>query len=82
MLNFLKVMEKGMSSAESQSNSSPPGAQTARDPSVEWQQIYRDPQLVGRRLRTHRQKLARLGVFTWPRDMAFSVACKKYIILH
>ena len=65
-----------MSSAESQTDSSPQGeaARLAALPdkpeSAEWQQVYRDPQLVGRRLRTHRKKLARLGVFTWPRDMA------------
>jgi ubiquinone/menaquinone biosynthesis C-methylase UbiE len=36
--------------------------------SVEWQRAYRDPNLVNRRLRKHRLKLGRLGVFSWPRD--------------
>ena len=33
-----------------------------------WKQAYRDPALMARRMKKHRGKLARLGVFDWPRD--------------
>jgi ubiquinone/menaquinone biosynthesis C-methylase UbiE len=36
--------------------------------SDDWQSAYRDPQLIGRRARTHRRKMQRLGVFNWPRE--------------
>src|SRR5262245_43136341 len=34
----------------------------------DWYHAYACPQLTARRMRTHRQKLARLGVFSWPRE--------------
>ncbi|MFH0938343.1 MAG: class I SAM-dependent methyltransferase [Planctomycetota bacterium] len=44
--------------------------------SEDWQRLYRDPQLVRRRLRAHRKKLRRLGVFAWPRDIRLlDIAC-------
>src|SRR5262245_34853419 len=34
-----------------------------------WNQAYRDPQLIARRFKKHRQRLAEMGVFSWPRDL-------------
>jgi ubiquinone/menaquinone biosynthesis C-methylase UbiE len=60
-----------MSTPELQAQSVPPG----NPESDEWQRVYRDPQLVGRRLRTHRRKLAWLGAFSWPRDAVLLDLC-------
>lgn len=49
-------------------------ASTARE-SADWQQAYRDPQLAGRRFRTHRRKLRRLGVLDWPRETKLLDLC-------
>lgn len=49
--------------------------QCAANESAGWQQLYRDPQLVNRRFRTHRKKLRRLGAFGWPRDAALLDLC-------
>lgn len=50
-----------------------PGADAQE--SQDWQNLYRDPQLVGRRARTHRKKMKRLGVFGWPRDIKLLDLC-------
>lgn len=40
-----------------------------------WKDAYRDPQLVARRQRKHRAKLARLGVLAWPRGLRVLDLC-------
>ncbi|HYF48513.1 MAG TPA: methyltransferase domain-containing protein [Planctomycetota bacterium] len=52
-----------------------PQGQVVVNESDDWQNNYRDPQLVGRRIRTHRRKMERLGVFTWPRNIKLLDLC-------
>src|SRR5260221_3382285 len=40
-----------------------------------WKQAYRDPQLVARRSKKHRQKLERLGILSWPRNTRLLDLC-------
>ncbi|HEY3321745.1 MAG TPA: class I SAM-dependent methyltransferase [Planctomycetota bacterium] len=47
-----------------------------KEESKDWQEAYRDPQLIARRTRKHRQRLGTLGVFSWPRDSSvLDLAC-------
>jgi len=43
--------------------------------SEHWQAVYRSPALVSRRQRSHRRKLARLGVLEWPRSFKILDLC-------
>lgn len=50
-------------------------AEALREESQAWKEAYRDPELVARRMKKHRAKLARLGVLAWPRDMRVLDLC-------
>jgi ubiquinone/menaquinone biosynthesis C-methylase UbiE len=53
----------------------PPEKKLVVNESDDWQDNYRNPQLIGRRARTHRKKMAKLGVFDWPRTLKLLDLC-------
>lgn len=61
-----------MSSSPTQQTSA---AEKLHEESDAWKQAYRDPQLIARRAKKHRDKLQRLGVLNWPRDLKLLDLC-------
>lgn len=55
--------------------SSTPQSAALPEESDAWKQAYRDPQLIARRSKKHRQKLQRLGVLDWPRETKLLDLC-------
>ena len=50
------------------STSAASGNRALPEESDAWKQAYRDPELIARRTKKHRQKLQVLGVLQWPRE--------------
>lgn len=55
--------------------SNPPRPGPLREESADWQQAYRDPQLIARRQKKHRVKFNRLGLLKFPRNAKLLDMC-------